>query len=121
MANEITMIASLNLSKNGLNIGASLSKLITQSGTANNSITQAIGTSSEAIVLTDISAVGYLLFINLDSTNFVDIGVANPAVAGSCPITLLPGEFALVPSRIEAWYAIADTASVDLQVIALEL
>jgi hypothetical protein len=121
MANEISLSGQLALSKNGVSIAANISKQITQSGTNNNTITQNIGTSSEAIVLTDISAVGYLMFINLDSTNFVDIGIVNPAVAGSCPITLLAGEFAIVPSRIESWYAIADTAAVDLQIIALEL
>jgi hypothetical protein len=120
MANEITLSGTLSLVKNGVTIAASITKLISQSGTNNNTVTQNIGTSSEAIVLTDISAVGYMMFINLDSTNYVAIGTANPAVAADAPIHLLPGECALVPTRQETWYAIADTAAVDLQVIALE-
>ncbi len=57
---------------------------------------------------------------NLDATNFVSISIVNPAVAGTSAIKLLAGEWCFVPTGITAWYAIADTGAVDLQIIYCE-
>jgi hypothetical protein len=121
MANEISLVAALMLVKSGIQIGASKSKVISQSGTGNQGSVQNIGTVSELIVLTDIDALGYVMLVNLDETNYVQVGLTNPVSDADAVFHLLPGEFAVFPTRQEAWYAKANTAAVNLQVIALEL
>lgn len=122
MANEISLTASLQLNKSGVSIGGTVSGLaITQAGTNNIGNVQAVGTSSEALSLVDVTTIGYLFLKNLSTTNFVSIGTINPAVAATCQVTLLPGEATVIPTRLAAWYGIADTASVDVLVVAFEL
>lgn len=122
MANEITLSASLVLNKSGQSISGTVSGLaITQSGTNNIGSVQNIGTTSEALSFGDVATPGYLFLKNLDSTNFVNFDLNNPAVAGTSFCKLLPGECALIPTRQTAIYAKADTAACDVYVILLEL
>lgn len=121
MANEITLNAGATCTKSGVSISASASASISQSGAQNISNVQIIGATTEAITLGDVATIGYLFVKNLDATNFVTIGLATPVTSGDASIHLLPGEFALIPTRQATWYALADTAPVNLQVVAFEL
>lgn len=122
MANEITLTAALSVIKSGVNLSGTVSgKAITQAGANNLGNVQAIGTSSEILTFGDVASIGYLYVQNLDATNFVSVGTTNPAVAATCQVTLKGGEAALIPTRLQSWYAIADTATVNLYVLALDL
>jgi hypothetical protein len=79
--------------------------------------TQTVGTSHEALVLGDVSSCGAAYFLNLDATNYVDIGV-DVSTAFHGLIRLMPGEFAFVPRlATNAPYARANTSSVSLEYI----
>lgn len=81
------------------------------------SATQTIGTTAEALVMTDVSSAGAAYFLNTDSTNYVDVGVD---VGGTFYglIRLMPGKFAFCPRlATNAPYARANTSSVALEFI----
>jgi hypothetical protein len=84
--------------------------------------TQDIGTSSELITMGDISAGGaeVVEIKNLDTTNFVSIGFANPVVAGTNTLKLKAGQSVLLTTPSAALYAIADTATVKILKRAVE-
>lgn len=77
---------------------------------------QNIGITEEAIGLGEVTSLGWGLFINRDSTNFIDLRVGT----GSTKFAKLKaGEFAFFRfgSGITAPYAIADTAACQLEYI----
>ena len=81
---------------------------------------QAVGTSEEAILLGDVAAGGYCFFMNMDTTNFVELRSGTGATDF---IRLLAGEwciFRLSPDAT-APFAIADTASVNLRCLRFDL
>ncbi len=121
MASEISISANFSCSKNGATVGGTGTKSIDMAGTAAISNVQAVGTTTEALVIGDITNVGYLFLKNLDSTNFVQIGLNTPVADADAFCTLLPGEFALVPTRLETIYAKANTAGINLLVAAASL
>ena len=119
MANEITVNSSIYASKNGATLSQSSSKTIDMSGDQMLANIQIVGTAAEAIVLGDVSTIGYLMLKNTDSTNYVEI-------AGEVGITnfvqkILAGEFILLKPEVATIYAKANTAAVNLLVVALEL
>lgn len=72
------------------------------------------GTTGEALVLQDVSSLGWARFENLDTANYVEIGIQ---VAGTFYpfIKLLAGEYNFMRlSSAIAPYARANTASVQL-------
>ena len=93
-------------------------------GTDTATFTQAIGfAAAEKIVLpADVASYGQCLIINHDATNFVSLGNWN---AGSqvYTIKLLAGESTLFRPvvGITDLAALADTASVDLEIVVLEV
>jgi hypothetical protein len=121
MANEITGSVSITASKNGAAVSASATIAATMSGEQMISNVQIIGTSSEALVLGDVTTIGYVYLKNLDATNFVSISVLATAVAGTSFTKLLPGECCLFKAVSTTITAIADTSAVNLQVVAIEL
>jgi len=83
--------------------------------------TQDIGTSSEQITLGELgTSVALLEIKNLDSTNFVSVGFANPVVAGTNTFKILAGQSILVTGPSANLYAIADTATVKILKKAVE-
>lgn len=93
-----------------------LEKFVTMTGSDYVSITQEIGTTEEALdIPADIGTLGYVLIINLDSTNFVEIGLT-----GSYTIKLKAGEFCLFRADSNSLYGKADTAAVDIQMYGFE-
>lgn len=121
MANEISLSATLSLSKSGISLSGQSNLSITQSGNNNIGAVQSIPTSSTTIAISGITTPGYVAFKNMSASNFISVGTITPCVAGTAQITLLPGEIAVIPTRLSAWYALADTATVDLLVVFLEL
>lgn len=118
MANEISISALLSISRSGATLAGTGNLSITQSGIPSSSNVQAIGTTSEALDLGDITALGYLFLKNLDATNYVEISLQSTVTSADAFVTLLPGEFALIPTRLEAIYAKANTAGINLLVVA---
>lgn len=82
---------------------------------------QTIGTTQEAIAVgADIATLGWASFKNLDDTNFVELGLYISSVFYKW-CTLLPGEEAQLPlSSGVTYYAQADTAPVELEVVIAE-
>ena len=118
MANEIQISAALTINRSGATFVGTGNSNITQAGSPNIANTQVIGTTSEAIMIGDITAVGYLFLKNLDASNYIEIGITTPVLPANAVITLLPGECALIPTRLEAFYAIANSAPSNLLVVA---
>jgi hypothetical protein len=120
MANEIILGASLSHTKNGTTVQGSTSLAITQSGSKRIANVQAIGTTTEALVFGDVTP-AYLYLKNLDSTNFVMVGLNATTSSGNAFLKLLPGEVFSGHVAQSTIYAIADTASCNLEVVAIEL
>lgn len=116
MANELTLGGSVqfedsegsdeSLSISGLIASVSSLKFIHHK--------QSIGTSEEAIVLGEATAPGWAIFINRDSTNFIELRVST---GGAKFAKLKAGEFAVLRlgSGAQVPYAIADTAACQLE------
>lgn len=122
MANEITVTAKLTLDNGDFEQEMSASRIqVTQANLGGIHQVQNIGTTYEAIALGDVSTEGYCMFRNLDSTNFVQIGL--DAGAALTPVIRVdPGETA-GPFQIDAaatLYAEADTAACNVEVMILE-
>lgn len=120
MADEINLSFTSSVVKNGVTIGASASVTAGDMvGTGKSANTQAVGTSPEAVDLGDVNAPRAIFFKNNDSTNFVQIDPVNPLTSPAA-IKLLAGEFAFIQTAQPTWYAQADTAPVELEVVAWE-
>ena len=119
MANEISLSTSLSSTMSGLTVSGSGSLAITQSGAPMLAAIQIVGTTTEAIAIGDITDIGYLFLKNNDATNFVEISTISPVVTGTSLITLKAGESCAFPTRLETIYAKADTASCNVQVVAI--
>lgn len=120
MANEISVTCTLSFTKGSTSDAMELPlKQITMTGDDFVHKTQLIGITEEAINLgTDIGTNGWFMAINRDPTNFIKIragtGVTDTA-------KLLPGEPCLFRLAATAPYAIADTASCQLEYLLIEL
>lgn len=121
MANEIQISASLAVNRSGATFTGIGSSNITQAGTPSIANTQVIGTTTEALVIGDVTAVGYWFLKNLDASNYIEVGLLTPVTSADAFITLLPGECALIPSRLETFYAKANSAPLNLLVVAASL
>jgi len=73
-----------------------------------------VGTSEEVLTFkTDIGSAGYMILINRDATNYVQVGIST----GAYMMRILPGQVALLPVEptLGGIYLIANTATVQLQ------
>jgi hypothetical protein len=121
MANEIQLSASLSCTKSGATVTGTSSNVITQAGTPSIANVQIVGTTTEALLIGDITNIGYVYLKNLDATNFVQVGLNTPVADADSFITLLAGECAVFPTRLEVIYAKANTAPCNVQVVAVSL
>ena len=117
MANEINLAVSLQLQKGTLLENFQLRGSFTLAAAAP---LKAAGIASiafaahSAIPMAGVGTRGFALFRNLDTTNYVDVGV--DVAAAFYPFArLLPGECAVVRLGTLAPYAKANTAAVRLQ------
>lgn len=120
MANETQLTGTLSNTKSGVTMTGTVALSITQSGTNSISSIQNIGTTTEALVLGDVTTIGYLMVKNLDATNYVELDLNTP-VAGTAFCKILPGEACIIPTRQTTIYGKANTAACDCLVMAIEL
>jgi hypothetical protein len=120
VANEITLNASLAYEDSEgteelLSIADKLANVSTKRYTK---IKQNVAITEEALALGDVTAPGYVLIINRDATNFVNVKVAT---AGAIFAKLLAGECCLLRlgSGAQAPYVIADTATCQIEILLI--
>lgn len=117
MAENVKVSASVNVG-NGLIVGA-FSVAADQVGSENIGATQAIATSSTAIALGNVTTVGYVLVINTDAANYVEIDSAS--TFDKFPQKILAGKGVLLAPQTVTIYGKANTAAVNIRVVAVEL
>ncbi len=116
MANELRIGITMSFSKGGANFPKTESKEITVTGDAFTHQVQAIPTSNTALVEgAAIGTPGWVYIKNLDSTNFVTVGIT-----GSYTIKLLAGEFCIFRAA-GAIFVLADTATCNVEYCIIEL
>lgn len=120
MANEITITANLSAVKGSLSVRKDSTLRVTMAGTASMDNVQNIGTAYEQIVIpAEIATAGYAWVRNLDTTNYVEIGVV--VAATFYPLMVLKaGEMSLVRFATTTFYAKANTAAVNLEICLLQ-
>lgn len=119
MSSEISVSASVSASKNGASFTARGDSTLDQAGNQTVHNVQNIGTAAELIALGDISGVPSTLYVqNLDTTNFVELALDSGMTNKFAKI--LPGKFVLLSPAVAAIYAKANTAAVNIQVLATE-
>ena len=115
MANELRIEAQLEYSKSGVKQNKHYSAYADVSGDSFTLVVQEVGTSNELIVIgSDVATWGYVYLKNLDSTNYVEVGLTS-----SYSIKLKAGEVAMFRAAA-ALYARANTDVVDLEIIVIE-
>src|SRR4030043_2329297 len=108
MANELRISASANFSKGGAKFDRSIAKSITITGDAFTHSVQSIGTSEEELAQgAALGTPGVVLIINLDATNYVEVG----STTGVYDVRLRAGEPALYRHNSATVYAKANTAA----------
>lgn len=116
VANQLTLNATLAYDDGVTEVATQVTDLIASLSDARAvKNIQLIPTSQTAINLGGITTPRWIIIVNLDSTNFVDVKVAT---GGAIFAHLLPGWFCVVPlgSGAQAPFAIADTASCNVLV-----
>lgn len=116
MANEITVTTNLSAVKGNLSYSRAYTARVTMATARKDGKVQTIGTAYEALTpAADLTTNGWAIFINLDATNYVEIGV-EVAAAFYPAVRLNAGESALFrAAQGVTLYARANTAAVDLE------
>ena len=118
MANEITARASLSVAKNAAAVANDFTITATLAGTKFFSNIQNIGTTAEALDFNDLATANLLLVKNLDATNYVEIALDSGLTYKFAKLP--PGEFLLLRPTTATLYAKANTAAVNVLVLASE-
>ncbi len=119
MANEITMSASIAYEDSeGSEYDLAVAELIASVATKKvTKLKQNVGTNEEAINLGDLSSAGYAMFINRDETNIIELRVAT----GGAKFATLKADggfaFLYLGAGAQVPYAIATTASCQMDVL----
>ena len=117
MAGELSLKVSLSFSKGNAEVRRSEGISVTVTGDAFSHEVQSVGTTEEALAQgADLGTPGYLLVINLDATNYVEVG----STTGVYDIKLLAGEFALYRHNSATVYAKANTAACLVEFVLIE-
>lgn len=120
MANVISIQVAFALVANGTQIlNLKLTDSFTASGTNLLNHIQSIGTSAEAVVVGEVTTIGYVLVANLDATNYVQIDKVN--TFDGFPQKLLAGDVILLKPESVTMYLKANTAACDVLIVAAEL
>lgn len=117
MANEITFSGSLRYLSGLKSATMSASGHATQVGTHFISNIQDIGTVEEAVVKGDVGTIGWVMFRNLDDTNFIEVG----ATTGVYSLKLTAGSMFVGPWDGSTIFAKSDTDPCALQTLIVEL
>jgi len=117
MSNELSVTAKVNFSKGGAKVTRAITDFVDVSGDAFTHEVQEVGTSEEQLAQgADLGTPGYVLAINLDDTNYVEIG----STTGVYDIKLKAGEIALWRHNSATIYAKANTAAVNVEYLIVE-
>jgi hypothetical protein len=119
MAAKLTTNFSVTWTNGNDSIRAGVITTTTQTGDKAIQNVQAIGTSSEAIILGDVTGAKTLILKNLDLTHSIYVDTANPATTSS-PNKIDPGGYFTTHTTTDTWYAIAVTAISNLDVFAVQ-
>lgn len=122
MANEITATVRLDLTKSNLKMLKQPSALqVTMTGTRIANQVQDIGFAAHELLETvsGFGTAGWCYIRNLDTTNFVQIGIDSAGTFHPL-LKLLAGEFFLGPLTTKAVYAQADTAVCQVEYAMVE-
>ena len=120
MANEATISVGLRFEKGGVSASYSKGGLqVDVSGSKFVDLVQEIGTSEEQLDFGDVTTPGYVVFENLDSTNYIEI---RPGTGVADLVRLNAGEVAVFRLAADATapYAMANTAACNLRMLLLE-
>lgn len=119
MANELYFAVELTARKGGAVVSHSASGNTTMTGDDMLQGTQLVGTSAELVDFAEITGAPSMVLIqNLDATNFVEIGGDSGLTVFK--LKILAGKSILISPSSATMYAKADTASVRLQILAVE-
>lgn len=118
MSNEITLDADLTYSDSegtAVSLGV-IAKTVTVTTKIVSRLKQNIGITEEAIKLGEVSSIGYAIFVNRDTTNYVELKVA---ASGAIFAKMFPGEMAFLRlgSGAQVPVGIANTAPVQLDIL----
>ena len=121
MANELSVMASVSFSKGGAKVTRQVSKRVTITGDAFTHGVQTLGAGAEeeVVQLAEVGDPGWVLIINLDDTNYVEVG----ATTGVYTIKILAGEFALYRHAKEETVtilALANAGDVNIEYFIFE-
>jgi len=118
MSNELTLRVSLSFSKGDAEVQRSKGISVDVTGDAFTHEVQSVGTTEEQLAQgADLGTPGYVLILNLDSTNYVEVG----STTGVYDIKLLAGEFACYRHNSATVYAKANTSACLVEYIIIEL
>lgn len=120
MADELRLSLAIKFTKgtapNDAVLGRSVSsQTYDVSGTSGIENIVSVGTSNETLALGDIGTIGYCYFHNMDSTNYVEIGITS----GTYALKLKAGEFALVRWNSSAVHCRANTSAINLEYVLI--
>jgi hypothetical protein len=119
MSAEITVTTGLASTKNGATISSGTkTSSHDQSGDQGIGNIQIVGTSWEALVLGDVSSIGFVRLLNLDATNYVEVALANDN--SQVFAKMKAGEAALFRASTATMYVRANTAACNVHVVAVE-
>ena len=120
MANEITISGGIQIIKGSLNHSVNQTTFQANlAGVRVNRTTQLVGTTHEAYVAGDLATAGVARFLNLDTTNYVEIGV-DVAATFYPLVRILPGESYSMRLSILTFYLRANTAAVNVDCLVSE-
>lgn len=120
MANEGYFSINLKATKSGATVGQSVSGRFNMSGNDMIQATQTIGTTSELVDFGDITGAPQMVLIqNLDSTNYIEIGGDSGLTVFT--IKIPAGKTTIFTASTATIYAKANTASVNVLIVALEV
>lgn len=118
MAGELSLRVSLSFDKSSAQVRRSSGISVDVAGDAFTHEVQSVGTSEEELAQgADLGTPGYVLILNLDSTNYVEVG----STTGVYDIKILAGEFACYRHNSATIYAKSNTSAVLCEYIIIEL
>lgn len=120
MADELTIDVSMAYADTVKSDSLSVEDVLTSISSKKPAhYTQNVGTSEEALILADVGTLGYVLLVNRDTTNFVNV---KTATSGTVFAKLLPNNgMALFHfgSGVTAPFVQADTGACDVEVFLI--
>ena len=117
MANELSLTVRLSFSKSGAKVNRTENITVDVTGDAFTHEVQSVGTTEEELAQgADLGTPGYILIINHDTTNYVEVG----STTGVYDIKLIAGDVALYRHNSATVYAKANTGACLVEYVLCE-